>query len=424
MRGEPPLIGLVDCNNFYASCERVFDPSLIGRPVVVLSNNDGCVVARSNEAKALGIANGTPLFKIKELVAAEGVVVCSSNYPLYGDLSRRVMSVVRELVSSIEVYSIDECFIRFAPGGDYEAQGRAIRAAVLRGVGIPVSVGIAPTKTLAKIANHIAKKQPGYGGVCRLEGEEERRRAVEHHPIDDVWGIGRRYTAKLLEAGVRTAGDFTKRDPKWVKNHFTILGLDTWHELRGTPRIPFRVRAAVKSISRGRSFREEVTDERELYEILLEFGDIICTELDKQYLAAGKLMLYLRSNPFRENAPLHFPVCEKALPEPVENLTQLAPFIKELLAEAYREGFPVKKAGLRVSELMEKQSMLAFEDDELHRQNEVYDLGRRYDRRYGAEALFMSARNPRILRQIVRRDFTSPRYTTEMRELLRIKPKP
>ena len=417
------LIGLVDCNNFYASCERVFDPALNGRPVVVLSNNDGCVIARSNEAKSLGIAMGVPLFQIRDLVLREGVTVCSSNFALYGDLSRRVMKVIREHVAALEVYSVDECFIRFAPGGDLEEQGRAIRAAVLKGVGIPVSVGIAPTKTLAKIANHIAKKQPHFGGVYRLDDEAMIQKILLSHPIDDVWGIGRRNTAKLLSFGVETAYDFTQRDPKWVKNHFTILGLDTWHELHGVSRIPFNARATTKSISRGRSFREEVTDKQELYEILLEFGDIISTQLDKQGLTASKLTLYLRTNYFREGAPQYFPDVEMRLPSPSDNLSQFAPAIKALLEKAFRVGFPVKKAGLRVSRLDEKVRMLPFEDLEVSKQNEVYAMGRRYDRRYGAEALFMSARNPRILHRIIRRDFTSPRYTTELKEVLRIRPK-
>ena len=425
MKRTPELIGLIDCNNFYASCERVFDPTLRGRPVVVLSNNDGCVVAESNEAKALGIKRGSPLFQIKDLVVRYGVTVCSSNYALYGDLSRRVMSVVKERVRALEVYSIDECFVKFLPGDDLEAQAREIRAAVLKGVGIPVSIGIAPTKTLAKIANHIAKKQPQFGGVFRLDDDDALiRKILLSHPIDDIWGIGRRNTAKLLEAGVATAYDFIQKDPNWVKGRFTIVGLDTWHELQGEPRIPFNARATVKSISRGRSFKEEVTAPQELYEILLEFGDIICTQLDKQRLTASRLELYLRTNPFREGQPQYYPLLEARLPEPADNLSQFAPVIKELLSCAFREGYPVKKAGLRVSRLEEKPNRLPFLDPVVLKQNEVYAMGRRYDRRYGAEALFMSARNPKILHDIVRRDFTSPRYTTELKEVLQIKPKP
>lgn len=418
------MIGLIDCNNFYASCERVFDPNLRGKPIIVLSNNDGCVIARSNEAKALGFKMGDPLFKVKDLVLKGNVTVCSSNFPLYGDLSRRVMNVIREEVSAIEVYSIDECFVRFAPGDDFEEQAHAIRKAVLKGVGIPVSIGMAPTKTLAKIANHIAKKKTSLGGVLMIEEDEEIRDVLRTHPIDDVWGIGRQSTRKLLSAGVETAYDFTNRDPKWVRRHFTIVGLDTWYELRGTPRIDFNTRATTKSISRGRTFRTEVTDFQTMYEVLLEFGDILTTEMDKRGFSTTRVTLFLRTNPFREEQEQYYPTVESWLSSPIDNLSSMAPILKELLIEAFRPGYPIKKAEVMLSGLVEKSKMLPFRDEIIDRQNDVYALGRRYDRRYGAEMLFMSARNPKVLHRIIRRDFTSPHYTTELKEILRIKPKP
>lgn len=221
------VFGLVDCNNFFASCERVFRPDLRKRPVVVLSNNDGCIIARSNEAKALGLKMGDPLFKVRQLLEREGVAVFSSNYTLYGDMSRRVMSLLSRYTPRQEIYSIDECFLDLSGMGDGEqlrTYGEEIVRAVTKGTDIPVSMGIAPTRTLAKVASRFAKKYPGYHGVALIDTAERREKALRLLDVGDVWGIGRRMRTRLSEAGVVTAWDLTQRRPDWVRRELTVGG--------------------------------------------------------------------------------------------------------------------------------------------------------------------------------------------------------
>ena len=222
------MFGLIDCNNFYASCERVFNPALNGKPVVVLSNNDGCVIARSNEAKALGIKMGVPAYQIKDLVSSNQVTVFSSNYTLYGDMSGRVMSILADLAPELEVYSIDEAFVNLVGIQEIQSLGAKIVNQVTRGTGIPVSLGIASTKTLAKVANKFAKKYPAYNRICIIDTEEKRIKALQLTDISDVWGIGRRQAAKLEKQGVKTAYDFTQLSSSWVRKKMTVVGVRTW----------------------------------------------------------------------------------------------------------------------------------------------------------------------------------------------------
>ena len=362
------MYGLVDCNNFYVSCERVFRPELRNRPVVCLSNNDGCVVSRSNEAKALGIPMGIPLFKIRDLVEQEQIAVCSSNYILYGNLSRRVMSVVRSIVPEQEIYSIDECFVHFAPNEDYERLAREIRRAVLRGVGIPTGIGVAPTKTLAKIASHYSKKHPETGGV------------------------------------------------------YTIVGLDTYYELRGEPRIPFDEETPTKSIGRSRSFGNAVSDKKHLEMILLEFLDIVCSELDRQHLGTLNLAIYLRTNRFRFDIPQYNPYVQSSFTMPTSDFSQLVPVVRQLLDSIWRPGYDFKKGGILVSDLVRMDRALPFETEEEQRRKRLRAIEGRIRERYGEHGLFVAARDPDALQGVVHREHTSPHYTTDLRDILRITP--
>ncbi len=231
------MYGLIDCNNFYASCERVFNPLLIGRPIVVLSNNDGCVIARSNEAKALGIPMGEPAYKLKEVIENHNVAVFSSNYTLYGDMSHRVMTIISTFVPDMEIYSIDEAFLHFTgfENIDLREHGLKIVRTTTKGTGIPLSLGIAPTKTLAKVASKFAKKYPDYKSVCIIDNEIKREKALKLFAIEDVWGIGRRYAKKLHYYSVNTAWDFTQKSKSWVRSQMGVVGERTWMELNGTP---------------------------------------------------------------------------------------------------------------------------------------------------------------------------------------------
>lgn len=417
------MYGLIDCNNFYVSCERLFRPELQGRPVVCLSNNDGCVVSRSNEAKALGIPMGVPIFKIRDLVRREGVEVCSSNFTLYGDLSRRVMSIIRSFVPEQEIYSIDECFVHFAPNEDGEAISRRIRRAVLRGVGIPTGIGVAPTKTLAKIASHYSKKHPETGGVSMLKGEESIVTALRETPIGDVWGIGRRRQEQMEGYGIRTAYDFVRRDPAWVRRHFTIIGLDTYYELQGIPRISFEEASAPsKSIGRSRTFATPVTDRQLMEQILLEFLDPVCGELERQGLGTLSLGIYLRTDRFRYDQPQYNPFVKSSLTMPTNDFTGMAGVVRELLDQIWRPHYGFKKAGVLADELVRLDRTLPFESEEERRRKRLRAVEGRIRERFGDHALFVAARDPDALRQVIRREHNGSHYTTDLDEILRIKP--
>ena len=268
------MYGLCDCNNFYASCERVFDPSLEGRPVVVLSNNDGCVIARSNEAKRLGIKMGQPYYQLRELIGREAVAVFSANFALYGDMSRRVMSLLRKSVLAIEVYSIDEAFLDLTSVDEsrLDELGHGLARTIRRHTGIPVSIGIAPTKTLAKIASKLCKQYPKLNGCCYMHRPEDIEKVLRRFPIDDVWGIGRRWAQLLEKNGVKTAWDFTQLPQAWVRQRMHVVGLRMWSELRGEPCIGFEeFPADKKQIATTRTFDRDIDDYEELHHRIAQY---------------------------------------------------------------------------------------------------------------------------------------------------------
>ena len=257
------MIGLCDCNNFFASCERVFRPDLEGKPVVVLSNNDGCIIARSNEAKALGIKMATPLFQAKDVIEQNNVAVFSSNYQLYGDMSNRVISILKETVPAIEVYSIDEAFLNLEglPLEELQQKGRNLSARIKKDTGIPVSIGIAPTKTLAKIASKLCKQYPKLRGCCLMYRPQDIEKVLRRFPVGDVWGIGRKYRRKLQLMGVSTAWDFCSLPRAEVSRMMSVTGVKTWLELHGEPCIGFdEVPQDRQTICVSRSFAHDITD--------------------------------------------------------------------------------------------------------------------------------------------------------------------
>ncbi len=417
------MYGLIDCNNFYVSCERLFRPQLNGRPVVVLSNNDGCVVSRSNEAKALGIPMGVPLFQIQEEVKRYGIEVCSSNYTLYGDLSRRVMAIVREEIGTQEIYSIDECFVQLDPRDDYMAMARDLRRKILKGVGIPTCVGVSKTKTLAKLANRVAKKNEQLQGVYAIDDNEKWRAALEWVEVGDIWGIGRRISARLNQYGVYNGYQFVRKDPNWVRQSFTVTGLDTYLELKGEPRIPFAKNDQAKSITRSRSFGTLVTDEHQLFSIILEFGEKCCEKLRENKLAALKVALVLHTNTYRINDQQRHEYVEANLTLPSNNLTELTPILYQLFKKAFRPGFNYKKAGLLFSQLVYEGEVLPFEVEGQAELKQLTALAKELKDKYGDHALYIAARNPKALEEVVTRNHVSPNYTTELSDILKIQPK-
>jgi len=259
----PTAYSLVDCNNFYASCERVFDPELRNRPVVILSNNDGCVIARSAETKDLDVPMGIPEFKVRPLIEKHNIAVKSSNYALYGDMSSRVMETLRTITPNIEVYSIDEAFVEiYAKSfGQFEHVGREIKQKVYRWTGLPVSVGIAPTKTLAKVANEIAKSNSSGGGVLVIRKKKQLKRVLEQTSVSDVWGVGRKYSEKLSRYGINNAWELSRQPDSWVRSEMKVTGLRTVWELRGKPCMEIEnVREQRKGILSSRSFGNPVRE--------------------------------------------------------------------------------------------------------------------------------------------------------------------
>ena len=355
----PAIFALIDCNNFYVSCERLFRPALEGRPVVVLSNNDGCIIARSNEVKALGIAMGEPFFKCRKFIEAHQVQVFSSNYALYGDISQRVMTVLGQLEPVVEVYSIDEAFIGLPPGnaGALLANGRHIRETVRKQVGIPVSIGFGSTKTLAKIANRIAKKQPDHGGVFVLPGGDISS-ILAGIAAGDVWGIGRQHSRKLAAWGIHTALDLRNADDAWLRKQLTITGLRTAMELRGVSCHPLEESPPPrKSVTSSRSFGQPVSDLAGLREALSSYVGIAAEKLRADGLKAGCLQVYITTNRFRENDPQYSGSKTANLSTPTSSTMNLIGIAGELLSRLYRPGFSYQKVGVILLDLVAASRM-------------------------------------------------------------------
>ncbi len=298
------MFALVDCNNFYCSCERVFNPALRDKPVVVLSNNDGCIIARSNEAKALGIKMGEPFFKIRQTLEEQKVAVFSSNYALYGDMSHRVMSLLSEFTPDITIYSIDEAFLQLPiaehdPTFSIEEYGKKIVRTVTKGTGIPVTIGIAPTKTLAKIASHFGKQYAGYKNVCLIDTEEKRAKALQLTPIHEVWGIGRRLSPQLAYYGIRTAWDLTQKSEQWVRRNFSVTLARTWKELQGDSCIDIEKLPHSKSICTSRSFPEKGISELPLLEeAVANFAASCSRKLKQQRTACYGMTIFAYTSRF------------------------------------------------------------------------------------------------------------------------------
>lgn len=352
------LFALVDCNNFYVSCERVFNPALAGRPVVVLSNNDGNVVARSNEAKALGIPFAAPAHECAPLVKRHGVAVFSSNYALYGDMSQRVMSTIAGFAPEVEIYSIDEAFLSLGSlaGVDPCAYAGKIRETVRRWTGIPVSIGIAPTKTLAKLANRLAKRDPSQRGVLTLELGGELDAILGGVAVEDVWGVGPRHTAMLARHGIRTARALRDADDAFVRKRMTVTGLRTVHELRGRSCIPLDEAAPPKKgIVSSRSFGRPVVELAEISEALSSYTARAAEKLRRQRSAAALLCVFLSTNPFRDD-PQYYNVATRRLTVPTANTAELIRHARADLARIYRPGFRYKKTGVFLSEIVPADS--------------------------------------------------------------------
>ena len=345
------MLLLIINNNCYVSCERVFRPDLKDKPVVVLSNNDGCVVARSNEAKKMGIKAGTPYFQLAEQFPNQKIVVFSSNYELYGELTSRVVSIICKEAPAYFRYSIDECFV-YLDGMekiDLKAWGEELHKKIKRNVGMPVSIGLAPNKTLAKMASHFAKKYQGYRHCCMIDSDEKRIKALKLYPIDEVWGIGRRYAARLEALGVKTAYDFAEHNQTWVKATFNNIVIErTWRELNGEDCVPNEEMAKKKSICTSRSFNGMITDIDGLRTHVSNYAARCAEKLRQQGTVASIVGVFLNTNAFREDLPQYWNFQEMRLVTPSSSTITIVKAANEVLQKLYRQGYHYKKAGVIV----------------------------------------------------------------------------
>ncbi len=384
---------LVDCNNFYASCERVFNPRLIGKPVVVLSNNDGCVIARSQEAKLLGIEMGAPAFKNEETFRRHGVQVLSSNYALYGDMSARVMATLRPMAASMDVYSIDEAFLGLEVWQG-EVFGRELRARVHRWTGIPVSVGIASTKTLAKLANRLAKKNPSFQGVFDLTAADDLDAILADVACGDIWGIGKRLAARLSSVGIQTALALKRAEMTLVRRELGVVGERIARELNGVSCLALEeVPEPQKGIATARSFGEPIEVLNALEEALATYTARAAEKLRAGGQLAGHVQVHLETSPFRPDQPQYYPSAHTSLPEPTSHTPTLIAAAEGLLRKIYRPGHRYRKVGVFLTELCPEATaqLTLFEakpDNAAARLDTIVDqLNRKYGTntvRYGA----------------------------------------
>ncbi len=363
------MFALADCNNFFASCERVFRPDLQGKPVIVLSNNDGCAIARSNEAKALGIKMGAPFFKIRDIVRRHNVAVFSGNMALYGDMSQRVRWVLEEFAPGIEVYSIDEAFLdlRGMKNIDFDAYAKRISAQCWKMTSIPVSVGIAPTKTLAKIASKLCKQYPKLRGGCYMYRSQDIEKVLRKFPIEDVWGIGRRTAPKLKARGVNTAYEFTQLPEGVVRMMLGIGGVRTWKELRGIPCLEFEDGFEAKqSICVSRSFSSEIYEVKELQEQIANFASAMASKLRKQQSVTSEMVVFAYTNRFREEVPqIHANTLVPFITPTAEERIIIAQAVSAAKT-LFKQGFGYKKAGVIATKIVSEKHVMhsLFEDRE------------------------------------------------------------
>lgn len=347
------MYALVDCNNFYASCERVFRPNLNGKPIVILSNNDGCVVARSNEAKPF-IPMGAPAFKFKEAFQRHNIHVFSSNYALYGDLSNRVMNILSNFSPKIEIYSIDEAFLDLRGYSLYDLQeyGEIMKEKVTKGTGIPVCIGIAPTKSLSKLANRIAKKFPEKtNGVYIIDSEEKRIKALKWLKIEDVWGIGKRHAKRLNTYGIKNALQFTQKNDQWVKKNFSVVELRLKRDLSGERVIGFEEIRSKKSIATTRTFDGMYSDYEKIRERIVTFSVTCAEKLRKQKTNCNAVVIFLQSNRFREDLPQYHRKIIIQTGFPTNSSIELSEIALKGLKQIFKEGVQYKKAGVIVMSL-------------------------------------------------------------------------
>ncbi len=416
------IFALVDCDNFYASCERVFNPAVANRPIVVLSNNDGCVIARSNEVKQMDIPFGSPYFKIENLLKQHNVAVFSSNYELYGDMSARVMEILAQFALDIEVYSIDEAFLELDGfrNCNIEEYARHIRDYVVRGTGIPVTIGVGTSKTLAKIASRHAKKnRDTYKGVCCLVDHPNIDRVLESVPVEDIWGVGRQYDKFLRRYRITSARQLKYVRDKWVKKHMTVVGLRTVWELRGTSCLPLElVPPAKKEICNSRSFGHAVTTLKDMREAVAEYASRAAVKLRRQNSAARILQVFLTTNRFKDE-PQYFNSTQIVMPAPTNDTLEIVKYACFAIERIFKPNYRYKKAGVFLCDIVpdtDIQNNLFDPYPHREKSQRVMNVLDQINTRYGSGTLQVAAAGTRK-EWSMQRNLKSNNFTTNWNEI-------
>lgn len=425
------MVGLIDCDNFFCSCERVFRPDLADKPIVVLSNNDGCVVARSKEVKAMGIRDCMPYYQLLEQYPNAGIVAFSSNYTLYGDMSARIMAILRESVPDVIQYSIDEAFLdlRGMEHMDLKSWGEALCRKVLKCTGMPVSLGIAPTKTLAKMASKYAKKYPAYNKCCVIGNDEQREKALKLFPVGDVWGIGRRITRTLEYFGIQTAYDFTQKPKSWIRSKFHVTGERTWAELRGVSVIDVDGLDGVekKTIVTSRSFPGMLSDIADVRSHVANYAARCALKLRRQNSVCSLVTVFIQSNHFREDLEQYDNSASYSFMTATNTTTEIVNVALRILDTIFHKGIYYKRAGIMVSGISSANAvqpdLFTFNPERRKKYQDISTAVDTINRRIGADTVVLGAQQYREKGEdgksikfvnAIRRAMKSPDYSTRL----------
>ncbi len=415
------MVGHVDINNFYASCERVFQPYLYKYPLIVLSNNDGCVISRSNEAKNIGVKMGVPYFEIKDLIRKYQIKIRSSNYTLYGNMSERVMSILSCYTPNVEIYSIDECFLDLAGFNNLHDYGKQIVEHIDQWIHLPVSVGIAPTKTLAKVATRFAKKYKGYGSVCAIDTEEKRIKALQKTAIRDIWGIGRAYQKKLNAMGVCTAYDFTRLSCAWTRKDMTIVGEKMWKELHGIPCLDLElIQPGKKEICTSRSFSRQTSDYNYVREAVSTYADTCAKKLRQQKGLANAVMVFIHTNNFNSTLPQYGHNIVVKFPVATDDTLEIIHFARKGLDLIFKENYQYKKAGVILLDITTNDCVMThlfynhIDREKRKRLMKTYDTINAHDK------VLMTSSQGQGKTIRMEQKFLSGRYTTNINEIIEL----
>lgn len=419
------MYALVDCNNFYASCERVFQPQLNGKPIVILSNNDGCIISRSDEAKALGIPMGAPEFKVRNELRQKNITVFSSNYPLYGDLSSRVMTILGQFTPHVEVYSIDEAFLNFdgLPIADYQQYGLEIKKRTFKWLSIPVSIGFAPTKALAKIANKIARKFPAQTlGSYVIDTEEKRIKGLKWTKIEDVWGIGFRLSKKMKANNIHTAYDFTlPHHEAFIKKEMGVVGNRLRLELSGQSVLELEEPKDRKNIAITRSFDGNITTFDEMKERVSTFATVCAEKLRKQNACCYGVILYLRKDKYKVDKPKYNFYKMETLPFASNSSITISTLAVKMLKDIFEEGEIYKKAGVIVTEIIpQHQKQLHLFEEENPKHQKIMEVMDAFQKKTGERKIRLGNQDLQRTWKM-KQNLLSPKYTTDIRDIFKVR---